>query len=101
MSELKFTTAAEVCIKLWSYWQKWRPTTVRRRPWNTWSPYILPFRGSTRLLNDLARFPAIFSHIGPDTMVAEAPDHHRCDPGRLEEVRNGLIGADTVGRREV
>ena len=30
-------------------------------------------------------------------MAAEAPDHHRGDPGRLEEARNGLIGADIVG----
>ena len=33
-------------------------------------------------------------------MTAEAPDPHRGDLGRLEEVRNGLIGADTVGQRE-
>ena len=32
-------------------------------------------------------------------MVAEAPDHHGGDPGRLEEVRNGLIGADIVGHK--
>ena len=34
-------------------------------------------------------------------MVAEAPDPHRGDPGRLEEVRNGFIGADTVGHKKV
>ena len=33
-------------------------------------------------------------------MVAEAPDLHRGDLGRLEEGRNALIGADTVGHRE-
>ena len=29
-------------------------------------------------------------------MVAEAPDPHKGDLGRLEEVRNGLIGADNI-----
>ena len=48
------------------------------------------------MLMVLAGNPAIFSHIGHIAMVAEAPDHHRGDPGRLEEVRNCLIGADIV-----
>ena len=52
------------------------------------------------MLMVLAGNLAIFSHIGPIAMVAEAPYHHRGDPGRLEEVRNGLIGADTVGHGE-
>ena len=29
-------------------------------------------------------------------MAAEAPDLHKGDLGHLEEVRNALIGADTV-----
>ena len=33
-------------------------------------------------------------------MAAEAPDQHWGDLGRLEEVRNGLIGADTIGHKE-
>ena len=33
-------------------------------------------------------------------MVAEAPDLHMGDLGRLEEARNALIGADTIGYRE-
>ena len=53
------------------------------------------------MLMVLAGNPAIFSHIGHIAMVAEAPDHHRGDPGRLEEGRNGLIGADTVGHKRV
>ena len=32
-------------------------------------------------------------------MVAESPDYHRGDPGRLEIVKTGLIGADTVGHK--
>ena len=52
------------------------------------------------MLSVLARYPVIFSSIGPIAMVAEAPDHHMGDLGRLEEVRNGLIGADNVGHRE-
>ena len=52
------------------------------------------------MLSALASYPAIFSHLGPSDMAAEAPDHHKDDLGRLEEVRNALIGADTVGHRE-
>ena len=52
------------------------------------------------MLSALASYPAIFSHLGPSAMAAEAPDHHKGDLGRLEEVRNALIGADTVGHRE-
>ena len=33
-------------------------------------------------------------------MAAEAPDLHKGDLGRLEEVRNALIGADINGHRE-
>ena len=53
------------------------------------------------MLMVLAGNLAIFSHIGPIAMVAEAPDHHRGDPGCLEEVRHGLIGAGTVGHKRV
>ena len=49
----------------------------------------------------LARYPVIFSHIEHNTMAAEAPDLHMGDLGRLKEVRNGLVGADTVGYREI
>ena len=49
------------------------------------------------MLSVLARYPVIFSQIGHIAMAAEAPDHHMGDPGRLEEGRNGLIGADTFG----
>ena len=58
------------------------------------------FRGSTCLLTALASCPVIFSHIGHITMVAEAPDHHMGDPGRLDEVGNGPIGAYTVDHRD-
>ena len=33
-------------------------------------------------------------------MAADAPDLHKGDLGRLEEVRNALIGTDTVDYRE-
>ena len=52
------------------------------------------------MLMVLAGNPAIFSHIGHIAMVAEAPDHPWGDPGRLEEVRNGLIGADIVAHKK-
>ena len=52
------------------------------------------------MLRVLSRYPAIFSHIGHIAMAAEAPDLHMGDLGRLEEVRNALIGADNVGHRE-
>ena len=52
------------------------------------------------MLSALARYPVIFSHMGHTAMAAEAPDLHMGDLGRLEEVRNGLLGADTVGYRE-
>ena len=32
-------------------------------------------------------------------MAADAPNLHMGDLDRLEEVRNGLIGADTIGYR--
>ena len=57
----------------------------------------MKFKGSSSLLNALVRFSVIFSHVAYCTMAAEAPDHHRGDLGRLEEVRNGLIGVDTFG----
>ena len=33
-------------------------------------------------------------------MAAEAPDLHKGDLSRLEEVRNAIIGADIIGHRE-
>ena len=47
----------------------------------------------------LTRYPVIFSSLGPTAMVAEAPDHHMGDLGRLEEARNGLTDAHTVGHK--
>ena len=52
------------------------------------------------MLSVLARYPVIFSSIGPIAMVAEAPDCHMGDLGRLKEVRNGLIGAYIVGHMD-
>ena len=52
------------------------------------------------MLRVLARYPVIFSHTELIAMAAEAPDLHMGDLGRLEEVRNGLLGDDTVGYRE-
>ena len=58
------------------------------------------FRGSFGLLNVLERYPVIFSLIGAFAMAADAPDHHKGDLGRPEEVRNGLIGTNTFGHWE-
>ena len=55
------------------------------------------FKGSIGILNVLARYLVIFSHIGPTTMAAEAPDGHSGDPGRVGEVRNGLTGGHVEG----
>ena len=52
------------------------------------------------MLRVLAGYPVIFSHIEHIAMAAEAPDLHMGDLGRLEEVRNALIGADNVDHRE-
>ena len=52
------------------------------------------------MLRMLARYTAIFSHIGHTAMAADAPDLHKDDLGRLGEVRNVLVGADSVGHRE-
>ena len=52
------------------------------------------------MLRVLTRYPVIFSQIGHTAMAAEAPDLHMGELGHLEEVRNGLIGADTIGFRE-
>ena len=86
---------------MWGYWQDWRPIAVRRGSWTPLEPHFLQFRGNIGMLQVLARFPVIFSLIGHKTMAAEAPDHHIGDLDRLEEVRNGLTGADTVGHWEM
>ena len=52
------------------------------------------------MLNVLARYPVIFSHMGPTTMAAEAPDGHSGGLGRMEEVRDGLTGGHPGGYRE-
>ena len=62
--------------------------------------HIIQFRGSIGILHVLARYPVIFSLVGHITMAAEAPDHHIGDLGRLEEVRNLLTGAHTLGHIE-
>ena len=63
-------------------------------------PHFLQFRGNIGILHVLARFPVIFSLLGHKTMAAEAPDHHIGDLGRLEEVRNVLTDAHTLGHKE-
>ena len=57
----------------------------------------MQFGGSIGLLDALARYSVIFGHIGHVTMPAEAPDPPMGGLGRVEEVRNGLIGAITFG----
>ena len=52
------------------------------------------------ILSVLQIYPAIFSHIGHTAMAADAPNLHMGDLGRLEEVRNALIGTDINGHRE-
>ena len=52
------------------------------------------------LHNVLARFSVIFSLIAYSAMTAEASNNHRAELGLLQEVRNGLIGADTFGQGE-
>ena len=64
-------------------------------------PHFLQFRGNIGMLHVLARFPVIFRLIGHKTMAAEAPDHQIGDLDLLEEVRNGLTGADNVGHWEM
>ena len=51
------------------------------------------------MLSVLARYPAIFSHVGHITMAAEALDGHSGDLGRLGEARNGLTGGHTTRAR--
>ena len=51
------------------------------------------------MLSVLARYSVIFSLLGHITMATEAPDGHSGGLGHLEQVRNGLIGADTFGHR--
>ena len=60
----------------------------------------MQFGGSIGLLDALARYSVIFSHIGHITMAAEAPDLPMGDPGRVEEAKNGLNGGHTTGARE-
>ena len=44
-------------------------------------------------------YPVNFSDVGHTAMAAEAPDLHKGDLGRLEEVRKNLTGADMTGHR--
>ena len=57
--------------------------------------YPVQFRGSIDILNVLARH--FVSHINYNTKAAEAPAHQSGDLGFLEEVRNSLAGAHTLG----
>ena len=59
----------------------------------------MQFGGSIGLLDALARYLVIFSHIGHITMAAEAPDLPMGDPDRVEEVTNGLTGVHSTGQR--
>ena len=60
----------------------------------------MQFEGSIGLLDALARYSVIFSHIGHVTMAAEAPDPPMGGLGRVEEAKNGLNGGHTTGARE-
>ena len=60
----------------------------------------MQFEGSIGLLDALARYSVIFSHIGHVTMAAEAPDPPMGGLGRVEEAKNGLNGGHTIGARE-
>ena len=60
----------------------------------------MQFGDSIGLLDALARYIVIFSHIGHETMAAEAPDAPMGGPGRVEEATNGLNGGHTTGARE-
>ena len=59
----------------------------------------MQFGGSIGLLDALARYIVIFSHVGHNTMTAEALDGHSGGLGRVDEVRNGLIGGHTTEHR--
>ena len=58
------------------------------------------FGGSIGLLDALARYLVIFSHIGHKTIAAEAPDLPMGDLGRVEEAKNGLTGGNATVARE-
>ena len=60
----------------------------------------MQFRGSSGILHVLARYLVIFSLVGHTAIVAEAPHHHIGDLGRLEEVRNILTDAHTLGHKD-
>ena len=60
----------------------------------------MQFGDSIGLLDVLARCIVIFSHIGHETMTAEAPDPPMGGLGRVEEATNGLTGVHAVGHRE-
>ena len=52
------------------------------------------------MLSVLARYSVFFSLIGHIAMAAETPNGHSGGLGHLEEVRNVVIGAGTVGHGE-
>ena len=47
----KNCTAAEASTNLWGYWQDWRPTSIRRRPWIPWGPLSCNFGATLVMLN--------------------------------------------------
>ena len=60
----------------------------------------MQFGDSIGLLGVLGRYFVIFSHIGHETMAAEAPDPPMGGLGRVEGATNGLNGGHTTGARE-
>ena len=60
----------------------------------------MQFGGSIGLLDALARYSVIFSHIEHETMAAEAPDPPMGGLGRVEEAKNGLTGGNATVARE-
>ena len=59
------------------------------------------FRHKSCLISILVKFILILSHIGPPTMVAEAPDPHHGGPGRVWDGWNGLTGAHILRHKRV
>ena len=52
------------------------------------------------LLDALAKYSVIFSHIGHVTMATEAPNPPMGGLGRVEGAKNGLTGVNTTGARD-
>ena len=52
-------------------------------------------------MESLACISPIFGPVDQLAMVAEAPDHHGSDPGRVGDGKNDLNGAHILGHGEV